>query len=132
MGPANGQPMERLPGTATVETVNATALSGSKPPSFDIRFNALITSDYNYRGYTLSDHQRSVSGSFEATYGIFFAGVNAGSVDMPGLPSLQLTHSAGIRPVFGPVTVEVAVGYYNYPGSGGIVDYPEYYPALPG
>jgi hypothetical protein len=60
--------------------------SGSK---FDASVTASITSDYNYRGYTLSDHKPSVSTNFEATYNIIFASVNADSVQIPMLSQLQ-------------------------------------------
>ena len=37
-------------------------------PTFDAKFSAGITSDYNYRGYTLSDHHPSVSANIEALH----------------------------------------------------------------
>jgi len=96
---------------------------------FDVNVTGSITSDYNYRGYTLSDHKPSVSTSFEATYNILFADVNADSVQIPMLSQLQMTDYAGIRPVFGPTTVETGVAYYSYPGSAIDISYPEYYVA---
>jgi uncharacterized protein (TIGR02001 family) len=97
--------------------------------SLDVNVSASLTSDYNYRGYTLSDHRPSASTNFEATYNIFFAGVNAASVQMPKLSQFQMTNYAGIRPVFGPLTVETGVAYYSYPGSQIDISYPEYYVA---
>jgi uncharacterized protein (TIGR02001 family) len=97
--------------------------------TFDVNFGAAITSDYNYRGYTLSDHRPSASTNIEATYNIFFAGVNSASVDMPKLSQLQMTNYAGIRPTFGKLTVEAGVAYYSYPGSAIDIAYPEYYVA---
>jgi len=96
---------------------------------FDVSVTASITSDYNYRGYTLSDHKPSASTNFEATYNILFAEVNADSVQIPMLSQLQMTDYAGIRPVFGPITVETGVAYYSYPGSVIDISYPEYYVA---
>jgi len=97
--------------------------------TFDVNFGAAITTDYNYRGYTLSDHKPSASTNIEATYNIFFAGVNTASVDMPKLSQLQMTNYAGIRPTFGKLTVEAGVAYYSYPGSAIDISYPEYYVA---
>ena len=97
--------------------------------SFDVNGGASLTSDYNYRGYTLSDHRPSASTNIEATYNIFFAGVNTASVQMPKLSQFQMTNYAGIRPVFGQLTVEAGVAYYSYPGSGIDISYPEYYVA---
>ena len=97
--------------------------------SFDVNFGAAITSDYNYRGYTLSDHKPSASTNIEATYNILFAGVNTASVEMPKLSQFQMTNYAGIRPTFGKLTVEAGVTYYSYPGSTIDISYPEYYVA---
>ena len=124
---AHAQPREGPSVSDESPAVTSAAPAGSSRSSFDVSFGTLVVSDYNYRGYTLSDHKPSVSGYFEATYDILFAGAYASSVNFPGVPSLQMTYSAGVRPVFGPVTVEVGAGYYNYPGSHGIIDYPEYY-----
>ena len=96
---------------------------------FDVNVTASIASDYNYRGYTLSDHKPSVSTNFEATYNILFAAINTASVQMPMLSQLQMTDYVGIRPVFGPTTVETGVAYYSYPGSAIDISYPEYYVA---
>jgi uncharacterized protein (TIGR02001 family) len=98
-------------------------------PSFDVNVGASITSDYNYRGYTLSDHRPSASTNIEATYNIFFAGVNTASVQMPKLSQIQMTDFAGIRPKFGQLTIESGVAYYTYPGSQIDISYPEYYVA---
>jgi uncharacterized protein (TIGR02001 family) len=97
--------------------------------TFDVNFGAAITSDYNYRGYTLSDHKPSASTNIEATYNILFAGVNTASVEMPKLSQLQMTNYAGIRPTLGKLTVEAGVAYYSYPGSTIDISYPEYYVA---
>jgi uncharacterized protein (TIGR02001 family) len=107
----------------------ATKLEPAKESTsaFDINAGASITSDYNYRGYTLSDHRPSASVNFEATYNILFAGINGASVKMPMLSQFQMTDYAGIRPVFGPLTVETGVAYFSYPGSEIETSYAEYY-----
>jgi uncharacterized protein (TIGR02001 family) len=112
------------PPTATIPAQRTDTAS-----KFDLSVTASITSDYNYRGYTLSDHKPSASTNFEATYNVLFAEVNADSVQIPMLSQLQMTDYAGIRPVFGPVTVETGVAYYSYPGSAIDISYPEYYVA---
>jgi uncharacterized protein (TIGR02001 family) len=96
-------------------------------PSFDAKFNAALTSDYNYRGYTLSNHLPSVSSNLEATYAVFFASVNTASVQIPALSHFQMTDTIGLRPVFGKLTIEGGVGYYTYPGSVTDESYPELY-----
>ena len=105
------------------------ALRTDAASTFDIKIIASIASDYNFRGYTLSDHKPSISTNIEATYNILFAAVNAASVHVPMVSQLQMTNYAGIRPIFGPLTVETGVAYYSYPGSSIDISYPEYYVA---
>jgi uncharacterized protein (TIGR02001 family) len=95
--------------------------------SLGVNLGASLTSDYNYRGYTLSDHRPSASTTIEATYNIFFAGIDSASVQIPMLSQFQMTNYAGIRPVFGKLTVESGVAYFSYPGSAIDVSYPEAY-----
>jgi len=95
--------------------------------SFDANIGAALASDYNYRGYTLSDHRPSVSTNIEATYKSFFLGTNAASVQIPMLSQLQMTNYAGLRPVFGSLTVEMGIAYFSYPGSVIDTSYPEVY-----
>jgi uncharacterized protein (TIGR02001 family) len=124
---ANAQEAASAPPARSTAAVPA---SGTETASkFDVSVAAAITSDYNYRGYTLSDHKPSVSTNFEATYNILFAAIDAASVQIPMLSQLQMTDYVGIRPVFGPITVETGVAYYSYPGSVIDVSYPEYYVA---
>jgi len=102
----------------------------ASPPSasaFDAKFGAAVTSDYNYRGYTLSNHLPSVSANAEASYNILFASVNSASVQMPNLSHFQMTDTVGIRPAIGPVTVETGVAYYSYPGGSNDPGYAEFY-----
>jgi uncharacterized protein (TIGR02001 family) len=112
------------PPPAIAQTPAAPAAS-----TFDVSLSGALTSDYNYRGYTLSDHQPSVSTNFEATYNIFFAAINTASVSMPMLSHFQMTNFAGIQPIFGPLTMEVGAEYYSYPGSDINIAYLEYYAA---
>jgi uncharacterized protein (TIGR02001 family) len=123
---ANAQKIDSAtpPAPSTAAKVEPATNSGS---TFDINASASVTSDYNYRGYTLSDHRPSASTNWEATYNIFFAGINAASVQMPMLSQIQTTTYGGIRPVFGNLTVETGVGYFSYPGSPIDISYPEYY-----
>jgi uncharacterized protein (TIGR02001 family) len=97
--------------------------------TFDVNINGSLTSDYNYRGYTLSDHRPSASTNIEATYDIYFAGINGASVQMPMLSQFQMTNYAGVRPVFGKLTVESGIAYFSYPGSAIDISYPEFYVA---
>jgi uncharacterized protein (TIGR02001 family) len=95
--------------------------------TFDAKFSAGITSDYNYRGYTLSDHLPSVSANGEADYDIFSASVNVASVQMPGLSHFQMTDTLGLRRAFDALTVETGGAIYSYPGFANDPSYAEVY-----
>jgi uncharacterized protein (TIGR02001 family) len=97
--------------------------------TFDAKFNAALASDYNYRGYTLSNHLPSVSSNIEADYAILFASVNMASVQIPTLSHFQMTDTFGLRPTSGSLTVEAGVAYYSYPGSAFDESYIEFYVA---
>jgi uncharacterized protein (TIGR02001 family) len=124
---ANAQEAASEPPARSIAAVPAPGTDTAS--KFDVSVAASVASDYNYRGYTLSDHKPSVSTNFEATYNVLFAAIDAASVQIPMLSHLQMTDYAGIRPVFGPITVETGVAYYSYPGSVIDTSYPEYYVA---
>jgi uncharacterized protein (TIGR02001 family) len=104
-------------------------LPANMPPTsaFDAKFAAAVTSDYNYRGYTLSDHLPSVSANVEATYDILFASVNTASVQMPDLSHFQMTDTIGLRRAFGALMVETGGAIYSYPSGANDPSYAEVY-----
>jgi uncharacterized protein (TIGR02001 family) len=126
MALANAQSLDSATPPAPSTTARPESAQNSKS-LFGVNIGASLSSDYNYRGYTLSDHRPSVSTNIEATYNIFFAGINGASVQMPMLSQFQMTNYAGVRPVFGNLTVETGVAYFSYPGSAIDVSYPEIY-----
>ncbi len=113
-------PAAETPATTPLSTTDAVS-------QFDAKFAAALASDYNYRGYTLSDHLPSASANLEVTYWILFASVNTASVQIPELSRFQMTDTVGLRPVFGPLTLETGVAFYSYPGSQTDSSYPEVY-----
>jgi uncharacterized protein (TIGR02001 family) len=104
-----------------------TAPATEAASSFDAKVSAGITSDYNYRGYTLSNHLPSVSANGEADYDTFFASVNVASVQMPGLSHFQMTDTVGLRRAFDALTVETGGAIYSYPGFANDPSYAEVY-----
>ena len=97
--------------------------------SFDVNVGASITSDYNYRGYTLSDHRPSASTNFSDDVQYLLRRRELGVGADAETSQFQMTDYAGIRPTFGQLTVEAGVAYYTYPGSAIDISYPEYYVA---
>jgi uncharacterized protein (TIGR02001 family) len=91
------------------------ATSADAASTFDAKFSAGVTTDYNYRGYTLSNHLPSVSSNIEVDYEILFASANVASVQMPGLSHFQMTDTLGLRRAFGALTIETGGAIYSYP-----------------
>ncbi|MBX9840468.1 MAG: TorF family putative porin [Xanthobacteraceae bacterium] len=75
-----------------------------------------LTSDYVYRGVTLSDRKPAAGAAIEATYNVLYAGVTVASVRLPTQPAAEISISGGIRPTLGPVELDLGVTYYRYPG----------------
>ena len=87
--------------------------------TFSYSVNAAVTTDYMFRGISQSSNNPAVSAGFDATYGIFYAGFWGSNVDFDGVPdaSVEMDIYAGIKPVLGPVTFDLAVLGYLYPGA---------------
>lgn len=86
--------------------------------------NVAITSDYVFRGISQSAETPAIQGGFDATCGIFYAGVWASSIDFGVAPiagpdkniaSIEMDFYAGIKPVTGKITWDLGVIYYAYP-----------------
>jgi len=106
----------------------------------DDKFNWSITlggtSDYVFRGISQTSEDPAAQGSVDFGYGLFYAGVWASNVDFDDAPpaNAEVDLYAGIRPtmgpgpLWGPVTFDLGVIYYAYPGAdddGAEADYVE-------
>lgn len=83
-----------------------------------------LTNDYVYRGMSQTAKDPAVQATLEATYGILYGNVFASTLDFGDTPiggrnvaTTELTFGAGIRPVLGPVSFDIGVIYYTYPGA---------------
>ncbi len=88
------------------------------------------TSDYVFRGISQSYEDPTVQGGADATCGMFYAGVWASGIDfvkgsnnLAGDGSVEVDLYAGIKPTWGPLTFDLGVIYYAYPGGndGGLL-----------
>ena len=89
-------------------------------------FNIGGTSDYVFRGVSQNAEDPALQGGVDLTYGIFYAGIwssmvgfglfdgNPGSTDVV---TAEVDFYAGIKPVWGPLTFDLGVIYYAYPGA---------------
>jgi uncharacterized protein (TIGR02001 family) len=88
------------------------------------------TSDYVFRGISLSNEDPAAQGSIDFTYGILYAGAWASNVSGNANP-VEIDWYVGIKPTLGPVNFDFGVLYYSYPSgnddaNGGELDYVEF------
>jgi uncharacterized protein (TIGR02001 family) len=89
--------------------------------------NAALTTDYVFRGFSQSSEGPAVQAGFDATCGMFYAGVWGSSIDFGyafngnAFASLELDAYGGVKFNTGKIAWDVGVIYYSYPNhaSGG-------------
>jgi hypothetical protein len=92
------------------------------PPSpWDLAFGAGLTSDYIFRGISQSNHNPSVNAYFEPRYNVspylqLYAGVAGSSISFPNRAAAEIDGYGGIRPTFGPLSLDFGGIVYWYPG----------------
>jgi uncharacterized protein (TIGR02001 family) len=93
----------------------APAAASAEPKPFVLTFNLGANTDYEFRGVSQTDNHGSVFGGADATIlGIGYAGVWLSNVDFLNGTNMEYDIYAGIKPVFGPVTVDFGVIRYGY------------------
>jgi uncharacterized protein (TIGR02001 family) len=95
--------------------------SGAPPPAlpagFDVEFGTSAVTDYNFRGFSVSDKGPSVSGYVRPIYHGFYAGLTTSTVDLPFGPPAVLDFHGGVRRQVGPVLFDARFTYYHFPNS---------------
>ncbi len=89
---------------------------GATTKDFTMDFEVSLTSDYVYRGVSLSQRRPSAAASTEARWYGFYAGVNAQSVALPTTPSAEITLTGGYRWERGDFKLDLNANYFWYPG----------------
>jgi uncharacterized protein (TIGR02001 family) len=94
---------------------------------FSWSVNAGGTSDYVFRGVSQSGEDPAFQAGVDVGYGIFYAGAWGSNTDDAFTNSAaEVDFYAGIKPVLGPVTFDLGVIYYWYPGDhDDVADYVE-------
>lgn len=97
------------------------------PPSItwiDAAFSIKGMTDYNFRGISQTDRKPAVQGGVELQLydNLFYAGIYGSNVDLTTSPTAEIDFYGGIRPKFGPVTLDLGVWQYYYPGEKQFID----------
>jgi uncharacterized protein (TIGR02001 family) len=97
--------------------------------------NVGLTTDYVFRGISQTFEDPAIQGGFDVTCGRFYAGVWASNVDFGAVgpastvANIEIDLYAGFKTTMGPISWDLGVIYYSYPGQnspGFDVDYFEF------
>jgi len=107
----------------------ALALAGTANAETAFSGNVALTTDYHFRGISQTGEDPALQGGFDATHGLFYAGVWGSTIDFPAQSAeLEVDVYAGFKPVVWPVTLDLGVIGYLYPSAsddGSELDYVE-------
>jgi uncharacterized protein (TIGR02001 family) len=81
-----------------------------------IEIDAFVTSDYVYRGVSLSSRKPSAGTTIDVEWHGFFSNTNFQSVSLPTNPALEITQGAGYRWKWDKFEFELGANYFYYPG----------------
>jgi uncharacterized protein (TIGR02001 family) len=141
----------KLIGAAATSLALASAATPASADELGYSITFGGTSDYVFRGLSNSNRDPAVQGSFDLTYGIWYAGIWASNTDYPnfggpggpgcdpdpvvvaaGCPTgdigpAEVDYYLGVKPVWGPVTFDFAFLYYTFPGQNGFTNDGDYF-----
>jgi uncharacterized protein (TIGR02001 family) len=107
-----------------VESVAAPAAEEGREFSWSITVGG--TSDYIFRGLSLSNEDPAAQGSIDMSYGIVYWGAWASNVSGDGYAPWELDLYAGITPSIGRLNFDFGVVGYLYPGADDSLPYVEF------
>jgi uncharacterized protein (TIGR02001 family) len=119
--------MKRLLGVAAAASAMTVAFTGAAAAQ-DGSFsgNVALTSDYVFRGISQSDGDIAIQGGLDYTNDIsgvpIYIGTWGSSIDFGLDGTVEVDVYGGVRPVLGPVTFDLGVIGYLYPGMSGAFD----------
>lgn len=118
-----------------VQCLSCTALlvAAAEPACADgnelsLSATATMTTDYVFRGISQTSNDPAVQGSFDASYGIFYAGIWASNVDFGSvinpangtpttLADVEIDYYVGMAPTWNGISFDFAALYYTYPSA---------------
>jgi len=118
--------------TTLLAAVASVAMGGAalaQEGVFDFSFNVGAATDYVFRGVSQTDESGQIFAGVDTTlFGIGYAGAWISNVDFGGSTDGELDLYAGVKPVIGPVNLDLGVVYYGYlnQANGADEDYTEW------
>ena len=88
--------------------------------------NIAYTTDYVFRGISLSDDNAAVSGGFDWGYSGFYLGTWASSISPVADETAEIDWYGGYGNEFKGISYTIDLLYYYYPGDSGDLDYFEF------
>ncbi len=105
---------------ALVLAAGASAASAQDP---EFAFNAALTSDYVFRGFSQTDEEAALSAGVDATIGSFYAGAWASNVDFGDDTDAEVDVYGGFRGEAGGFAYDIGAVGYLYVNAPGTTDY---------
>ena len=103
--------------------LGAAGLQAHAASDITLSGNAVLTTDYVFRGFTNSAEKPAVQPEFDFTYKIFYAGIWGSNLNYgvgpngQDLASVEIDYWVGITPALGKWTFDFGAYYYTYPGA---------------
>jgi uncharacterized protein (TIGR02001 family) len=105
--------MKKIIGIAVLAGAATVGASGVAAAEGTVSANVALTSDYVFRGISLSDNGPAIQGGFDYESELFYAGVWSSSV----VEGMELDLYAGFTPSTGPIDWDLGLIGYFYPGA---------------
>lgn len=102
--------MRKIMGAAMLASAT---IAGVGVAQAEVTANVSLTTDYIFRGVSLSDNRPAIQGGFDWSSDTLYAGAWASSV----VEGMELDLYAGLTPTTGPITWDLGVIGYFYPGA---------------
>lgn len=92
------------------------------PRACALSANVALATEYVFRGVSQTAEGPAIQGGFDATCGLFYAGVWASNLDWGGVAgednaNIEIDWYAGFKPKTGRITWDFGIIYYSYPSS---------------
>lgn len=102
------------------------AASAASAQDVDVSFNAAVTSDYVFRGFSQTGENAAIQGGVDVTIGSFYAGAWASTVDFGDNTTAEIDVYGGFRGEAAGWSWDGGVIFYGYaPGANSDYDYIE-------